>query len=88
MHVMFCSFCSERWQNERLTNKLWAGHAEYHVQQDTEQILKPNERQIFYLKEILPSQNKPAIQYKVCNAYSLNRFQNKFTLHDKRQTHV
>ncbi len=40
-------FCSERWQNKRLTNELWAGHAEYHVLQHTERILKLSEKQIF-----------------------------------------
>ena len=48
VRTKFCSFHSERWQNERLINELPAGHAEYHVLQHTEQILKPNKRQIFH----------------------------------------
>ncbi len=36
MRTKLSSFRSERWQNERLTNELWAGHAEYPVLQHTE----------------------------------------------------
>ncbi len=48
---LFCEdkirhFQSEKWQNKRLTNELWVGHAEYHVLQHTKRILKLNERQI------------------------------------------
>ncbi len=48
---MRTKFRSKRWQNEILTNELWAGHVEYHVLQHTERILKPNERQKFALTE-------------------------------------
>ena len=39
-------FHSERWQIERLTNELWAGHTEYHVQQHTELNIKTERKKI------------------------------------------